>query len=213
MRVILPMERGAVAMYAKDAEGYRFHRREVLRLAELAGATRMATTVRVGLGDAALLAQDYEEAAMLCRAVVDELRALNRPFSRGIALENLGNALVHLGDLDGACAALAESLPIMRQNEAGADVFNILALIAVRSGQPDVAARMLGHVDTWVATSQYHLAPNEARAAEEAGREIDAAIGTEAHARLRKEGAAMNDAEADRLAAEFFSVTRKGATP
>jgi len=113
---------------------------------------------------------------------------------------------VHLGDLRGAAAAAAGSLPAMRLNEAGADVFTILALVAVRSAMPEPAARMLGHVDAWVARSQYHLAPNEARAAEEAGREIDAAIGAQEHARLRAEGAKLSDAEADALASELFAV-------
>jgi hypothetical protein len=196
----MPTGQGAIAMRRKDAAGYRRHRREVLRIAERAGDTRTATSARVGLGDAALLAEDYDEAATLSRAVVDDLRKVNRPFLLGIAAENLANALVHLGDLDGASAAAAESLPLMRQNEAGADLFNILALIAVRSGEPAMAARMLGHVDAWVASSQYDLAPNEARAAAEATVEIDAAIGAAERARLRNEGAAMTDAEADALA-------------
>jgi len=196
-----PNTRGSVAMYHKDAAGYRRHRREVLRLAEQVGAARTALSARLGLGDAALLAEDYDEAATLSRTVVDELREQNRPFTLGIALENLSNALVHLGDLAGAASVAAESLPLMRQNEAGADVFSILALIAVRSGQPAVAARMLGHVDAWVEKSQYDLARNEARAAEEAGREIDAAIGAAEHAQLRRAGAAMSDSEADALAA------------
>jgi len=54
-------------MRRKDAAGYRHHRRDVLRLAERAGDTRTATSARVGLGDAALLAEDYEEAATLSR--------------------------------------------------------------------------------------------------------------------------------------------------
>ena len=204
--LMLPTHRGAVAMYAKDAAGYRLHRREVLRLAEQSGATRIADGARLGLGDAALLAEDYDEAAALSREVAELLRFRNVPFSRAIALENLSNALVHLGDLRGAAAAAAGSLPAMRLNEAGADVFTILALVAVRSAMPEPAARMLGHVDAWVARSQYHLAPNEARAAEEAGREIDAAIGAQEHARLRAEGAKLTDAEADALASELFAV-------
>ncbi|MEO8754919.1 MAG: winged helix-turn-helix domain-containing protein, partial [Casimicrobiaceae bacterium] len=91
MRMQLPTQRGAVAMYAKDAPAYREHRRELLRLAELAGATRTATSARLGLGDAALLAEDYAEAATLCRAVAQELQAPQRAFTRGIALENLAN--------------------------------------------------------------------------------------------------------------------------
>jgi hypothetical protein len=192
-------------MYAKDADGYRKYRREVLRFAEQSGATRIATSARLGLGDAALLAEDYDEAATLSREVAGVLRFMNLPFSRAIALENLSNALAHLGDLPGAIAAAKESLPVMRVNEAGADVFTILALVAVRSSMPEMAARMLGHVDAWVASSQYHLAPNEARAAEEAGRDIDRAIGAPEHARLRAEGAKLTEAEADALAAELFA--------
>jgi hypothetical protein len=206
--MMIAQHRGAIAMYAKDAAGYRKYRREVLRLAEQSGATRTANSARLGLGDAALLAEDYDEAATLSREVADTLSFMNLPFSRAIALENLANALAHLGDLTGAVAAAEESLPVMRLNEAGADVFTILALVAVRSAMPEVAARMLGHVDTWVATSQYHLAPNEARAAEEAGREIDAAIGADEHARLRAAGAALTDAEADALASGFFAQYR-----
>jgi predicted ATPase/class 3 adenylate cyclase/DNA-binding winged helix-turn-helix (wHTH) protein len=206
--MMVAQHRGAVAMYEKDAVGYRKYRREVLELAEQAGATRIANAARLGLGDAALLAQDYEEAAALSREVVDVQRFANVPFSRAIALENLSNALVHLGDLAGAVAAAEEALPVMRVNEAGADVFTILALVAVRSAMPEAAARMLGHVDAWVATSQYHLAPNEARAAEEAGREIDAAIGADQHARLRAAGAALTDAEADALASGLFARYR-----
>ena len=206
--MMMPQHRGAIAMYAKDADGYRKSRREVLRLAEQSGATRTANSARLGLGDAALLAEDYDEAATLSREVAETLRFMNLPFSRAIALENMSNALAHLGDFRGAVDAARESLPIMRVNEAGADVFTILALVAVRSGMPDLAARMLGHVDNWVATSQYHLAPNEARASEEAGREVDQAIGAQQHARLRAEGAKLSDAGADALAAELFERYR-----
>jgi predicted ATPase/DNA-binding winged helix-turn-helix (wHTH) protein len=203
VRMQLPAQRSNVAMRAKDAAAYRRYRREVLALAEQAQATRTVISARVGLSDAALLAEDYEEAATLCRTLIDDLRHMNRPLSLGIALENLSNALVHLGDLAGAYAAAMESLPTMRRNEAGADLFTILALIAVRSGEPALAARMLGHVDAWVAASQYDLAPNEARAADEAGREIDAVIGAPEHARLRMEGAAMSETTADALAAQL----------
>jgi predicted ATPase/DNA-binding winged helix-turn-helix (wHTH) protein len=206
LRMTLTSQRGAIAMYAKDAAGYREHRREVVRLAEQAGATRAALSARLGLGDAALLAQDYAEAATLSGEVAEALREYNRPFMRGIALENLANALVHLGDLRGAVHAARESLPIMRQNEAGADLFTILALVAVRTRMPETAARMLGHVDAWIASSQYDLAPNEARAADEAGREIDAAIGADAQARLREEGRRLTDAEADALASVLFAA-------
>jgi len=200
LRMSMPGQRGSIAMYAKDAEGYRRSRREMLALAEQAGATRSAASARLGLGDAALLAQDYEEAAALCSALADELRRWSSPFTLGITLENLANALVHLGDLPGAYSAAMESLPLMRGNEAGADVFNILALIAAMGGRHAQAARMLGHVDAWVERSQYALAPNEARAAAEAGAAIDAALGPQEHARLRKEGAGLTDEEADRLA-------------
>jgi tetratricopeptide (TPR) repeat protein len=175
----------------------------MLALAEQAGATRSAASARLGLGDAALLAQDYDEAATLCRALADELRRRSTPFTLGVTLENLANALVHLGDLPGAYTAAMESLPLMRDNEAGADVFNILALIAAKAGRHAEAARMLGHVDAWVERSQYALAPNEARSAEEAGAAIDAALGAQEHARLRKEGAALTDEDADRLAAQL----------
>jgi predicted ATPase/DNA-binding winged helix-turn-helix (wHTH) protein len=203
VRMQVPAQRSNVAMRAKDAAAYRRYRREVLALAEQAQATRTVISARVGLSDAALLAEDYDEAAMLSRTLIDDLRQMNRPFSLGIALENLSNALVHLGDLAGGYAAAMESLPTMRRNEAGADLFTILALIAVRSGEPAVAARMLGHVDAWVAASQYDLAPNEARAADEAGREIDAVIGAPEHARLRREGATMSETAADALAAQL----------
>jgi predicted ATPase len=206
--MMMPQQRGAIAMYAKDAAGYRSHRREVVKLAERCGAIRVATAARLGLGDAALLAEDYDEAATLSREVAEVLRSRNLPFSRAIALENLSNALAHLGDLPGALEAAEESLPIMRANEAGADLFTILALVAARSAMPEMAARMLGHVDAWVAKSQYHLAPNEARCAEEAGREIDQSIGAEPHARLRAEGAALTDAQADALAGELFAGRR-----
>jgi len=61
-------------------------------------------------------------------------------------------------------------------------------------------------VHAWIASSQYDLAPNEARAADEAGREIDAAIGADAQARLREEGRRLTDAEADALASVLFAA-------
>ena len=101
----------------------------------------------------------------------------------------------------------------MRLNEAGADVFTILALVAVRSAMPEPAARMLGHVDAWVARSQYDLAPNEARAAEEAGREIDAAIGAQEHARLRAEGAKAHRCRGRRPCIRALRGTRLRIAP
>jgi predicted ATPase/DNA-binding winged helix-turn-helix (wHTH) protein len=201
LRLLLASERGAVAMYREDADGYRHSKRAVLALAEQAGATRSALSARLGLGDAALLAEDYEEARVLCQAVVDQLRGMNRPVTLGIALENLSCALAHLGDLPAAHAAVMASLPLMRDNEAGADLFNVGAFIAARCRRFVDAAHMLGHVDAWVARSQYTLAPNEARLYASASVLVDSALGAGEHARLRTAGARLTDAEADALLA------------
>jgi predicted ATPase/DNA-binding winged helix-turn-helix (wHTH) protein len=190
-----------LALYGRDMQASRNGMRRALALAEQAGDARRAAHARFRLADHATAAGDIEEAIALGQESVAEMQRLRRPASHGMALSNLCAAYLQAGDDEHARDAAAQALPLLRPNLYAGVLFNHLALLAVRAGDAESAARLLGHADQWYLTYQSpQRQTTEQRVMEPAVAAIVAAIGEAACKRLRAEGAALDDVQADALA-------------
>jgi tetratricopeptide (TPR) repeat protein len=121
-----------------------------------------------------------------------------------IAFATLAGVLSDRGDLDGALAAVAESVNLMEQDAVN-DAWNVMdyfALRAARAGKIENAARMAGYADACFTERQASREPNEARtrsALEVLLRERLSSTELEA---LLVEGAQLTEQGACRLAVE-----------
>lgn len=170
-----------------------------LALAEASGSEYAAAFARYRLADAALMAGHADEAVMLGRAVVAEQRTLFRQSRLGGALHNLCGALLVQGDQDGAWLAATEAWPRLVESGGYGYLLNHLALLGVRYGRFQEAARMLGCADGWHAETANPRESNEAVTARLAGDAIDERLGPDDHVRLRAAGAHLGQSEIDAL--------------
>ena len=143
---------------------------------------------RLALADAALMGGNADEAVALGREAVEVLRRLDQPDNLGVALGNLACALFITGDVASSRAITAQALPTMWHNEMGSLLFELVALLAVYTGQFAAAAQMLAFAERRYATDDDVPQANEARMAQQAAAAIDVALGTGEHARLRALG-------------------------
>ncbi len=197
LRIDRPGARGWISNYRGDAATYRSMCRACLALAEQAGAERRVAILSSNLGDAVLMAGELDEAIALLTRAEAELRALDQSQSRGVALCNLACALLMKGDLPAARMALVTALPLMRAHPSGGVIFNHVALVAGRTGQPAQAAQLLGFADAWYASIQDVRQPNEAHLAELVTRAIDTAMEPAEQAELRASGGQFTLPEAE----------------
>ena len=200
LRIDRPGAAGWIANYRGDAATYLMMCRTCLALAEQAGAERRTATLRANLGDAVLMAGDLDEAVALLQQSEAELRALDQSQVLAVALCNLTCALLLRGDRAAAHAKVAQALPLIRSHPLSGVIYNHLALIAARTGQPGAAAQLLGFADRWYAGIEDVRQPNEAHLARLASVAIDAMIGPDEHAHLRVAGGEFTLAEAEDLA-------------
>lgn len=198
-----------VCIHRGDATGYRVAGRMELDLAEQASADRAAAWARLKLADAALMANDLNDAIELGHGAVIQLRKLDQPSNLGLALSNLCAALLLNEQRPEALAAAAEALPLMWANGWGYLLLDSLALLAVQDGRANDAALLLGFVDAWYAAHTDERQPNEARLAEQVRSAADAVLGAPLLAQMRNAGAQLTDAQTEALAAKGLpSLTR-----
>lgn len=194
-----------VAIHRGDAAAYRSASRTELDLAERAGADRAAAWARLKLADAALMAGDHPEAIELGQRAADELRALDQPSNLGLALTNLCEALLFVGNDARARAAAAEALPLMWHSGWAYLLLDAIALLAQRRGDHADAARLLGCASAWYTAHADQRQPNEAAVAQLAQRSLDEALGVSSCELLRREGAVLSDTQARALATELVA--------
>ncbi|MEO8137660.1 MAG: hypothetical protein ABI831_27220, partial [Betaproteobacteria bacterium] len=203
---------GWIANYRGDAATYLKMCRTGLALAEQAGAERRTAMARANLGDATLMAGDLDEAIGLLRQSEVDLRALGQSLTLGVVLGNLGCALLMKDEVAAARAAIVEAFPLIRSHPFSGAIFNHLALIAARTGQPVAAARLLGFADRWYAGNHDSRQPNEARLAELAAAAIETAIGPAQLAEVRGAGGEFTLAQAEDEARKVLTVSAEAAT-
>lgn len=116
------------------------------------GAGRGAFVMRTKLADDSLLQGRLEEAAQRFQALAELGRRQRRDVYRiCMVLAPLALALVELDRLDAAREAVLEALPPLQHTGMRSDFAPILALVAARRGLADVAARLLGAGDAFLA--------------------------------------------------------------
>ena len=202
-----------IASYSGDIEAGRESARAVLRLAESTGDTRDVMDASQDLACLAVAAGDLDEALSRAREGVAFGRSTNRPGHTSGPLLTLCDASAIAGDDRAAAHAALEALPIMRPDLWAPRLFDAVALLAARSGDPadaGLAARFVGHADRWYAAMQMpQRAAAEARVLGLALAAIDAAIGEAERRKEREEGASLSDEQADRLAVELLERKRR----
>lgn len=182
-----------------DLAGYRVRGLAVLVLAQRAGCVSRAAWARLNLADHALMAGHVPDAIALGKVAVSEIRPLNLPVRLAWALSNLCAAHLMADELGPATFAAIEAWPYMWQNELGTELLNHVALLAARTGQPAVAALILGFAAAAYATNQDRAQPNEARLAALAAEAVDISLGPGELDAFRLQGAALSVAEVESL--------------
>jgi len=191
---------GFAAAFSGDTLAAQRHFRRFQALALQAGAEGGSTIVAHNLADIALSLGQVDEAVRQGRDLVARLRRQRNAYQLGFALGNLGAALLQQGDIPAAAAACLEALPMLRQEQHAAWLFDHLALLALRRGRAADALCLLGHGEAGRHASGSPRDPGEQRALQlvldAAGAVLDAAERT----RLQAQGAALDDEAADALA-------------
>jgi predicted ATPase/DNA-binding winged helix-turn-helix (wHTH) protein len=206
LRIELVGDRLTLGNYRGDAVAYRDSLREMLAFAEQAGALAIAGQSRRSLADAALMLGDAEEAIRLGRAAIADPHTRERARALAVTRSNLHGAHLVAGDLDAAREVGLAALVGCRQTAILHYFFDHLAWYSALTGRVQEAAQLLGFADRVYAAQQEMRQLNEARGAEEAGKVIDAALGTEEHARWRSIGSGLDDTQAVALAESVLAA-------
>ena len=120
------------------------------------------------------------------------------------AFASLAGVLSDRGDLDGALAAVTESVGLMEQ-DVGNDAWNIMyffALRAARAGKLENATRMAGYADACFTAKQASREPNEARTRTALLALLRERLNSRKLKAILDEGARLTEREACRLAIE-----------
>ena len=190
-----------------DALAFRRESEHCITLCEQAGAWRAAAWQRHNIADAALMAGQFDEAIRLEKAVIDELSALKEDRFLCWALANLCAAHLFADDTEAATEVARRALPHMHRMSLHADLFDHLAVIAVRRSKFTEALLLLGFSDRWYRHSQKIRQPNEAHLADAVVRALDTKIDASAIDVHRVAGAQLNDAQALSLAHQILNAT------
>jgi predicted ATPase/DNA-binding winged helix-turn-helix (wHTH) protein len=190
---------------ARGAAGLR----RGLVLAAQFGDARREARLRFFLADEITSHGDPAEAIALGHAAIEALRPYVRPAITGATWSNLCAAFLLAGDDEQARRAAAQALPLMRPQLYAGILFNHLALLALRAGQPDLAARLLGHAERWYRDNQNpRPQATEARLLQILQPALDQALAPGRCTELRAQGADLSDHQADALAWQLLDPHR-----
>jgi predicted ATPase len=196
-RTLRALAEAGLAIFRGDPAAYRLASQRELALAKEAGADCIAAWARIKLADSALMAGDCDEAIALSRSVAPLLEALDQPSALGSALSILCSALLLAGDLAGAHSTGQRFFPLSWRDEEYQ--FDNLALLAARTGRPEISARVLGFTDAWYMANQERRQATAQHLSSLAAEAAGVALGENEQMRIRDAGAAMTAAEAERL--------------
>lgn len=119
--------------------------RTALALARQSGATRLAGYVLIHLADAALLAGDPKAALDYRQTAVRESRVCRAQQYLAIALLSQIEAALAGDDVEAAVAVASETLILATRYGMHTNVAEMFSALALRTGQPAVACRLLGY--------------------------------------------------------------------
>ena len=193
-----------------DLAGYSERWQGVLKLAQLAGADKLAAWSQLDHAGDALQAGDVSKAVSLGQLADAEMRRLNLPSGQMWARVHLCAAHVMNGELAPACAAARGALSMAQMFDGGgwrAEFFNYLALLATRAGQPRGGAMLLGFAAARFAAVGDLPSRTERQMLRVASEELSVRLVSEEIASLRALGAQLTIQQAEELADGLLTIT------
>jgi len=171
--------------------------REHVALSGAAGATGEIAALS-NLADTEFELGNAAEAIRLCRRAIERAAALGRPAAAAYAYGNMVPALLQQGELAEAEAVIRAGRALLVRGLGTAFVLLMpLALLALRRGDFEGAARLVGSADRAYATGGGHmLHPPERRMREAIMAALRERLADDAIASLLQQGADWNEAEA-----------------
>ena len=174
----------------------------VLHAYERLGDERGVQIARGNIVDIVLARGDVPEAVRRGREEVAALRRGSRVHMLDSAgsFGNLATALTRAGELAEAQQAAREGLPLLQRRGETYLQLDPFALLALKLGRPEDAARALGRSRAVIGTTSDARQVNEQRAHDDALAELQRTFAPDELERLFSEGTALSDDEAARRA-------------
>jgi len=175
---------------------------EQLRLATTLYDKRMAVLALIHLEQSAAALGRLEESVTRGRDLATRIRhdRFLRSGIENIVLSNLSMSLTQMGKIDEALELARRGYPSVERAGRVLDLLDPYALLAFKRGRIDDAARILGRAEMRIATGNHRREVVEQNVRDELMRSLRAALSPDEFSRLMKEGEALGDEEAARLA-------------
>jgi predicted ATPase/DNA-binding winged helix-turn-helix (wHTH) protein len=175
---------------------------ELLQLAIALDDKRLSLQALIFLEQSAASLGRWEESVAFGRDMTERIqrdRAL-RSGIENIVFSNLSASLTALGKIDEALVMARRAYPAVEQAGRVMELLDPFALLAFKRGRIGDAARMLGRADMRYATSNVPRQPVEQKLHDTLLLELQGAMPPDELSRLMKEGEALSDEVAVRLA-------------
>jgi predicted ATPase/DNA-binding winged helix-turn-helix (wHTH) protein len=175
---------------------------ELLQLAIALDDKRLTLTALVFLEQSAASLGRWEECVTRGRDLVERIQR-DRSLRSGIenaVLSNLSTSLTALGEIDEALQVARRAYPAVEQAGRVMELLEPFALLAFKRGRIDDAVRMLGRANMRYATSNITRQPGEQRLRDRLVLELQDAMPPDELSQLMKQGEALSDEVAARLA-------------
>ena len=170
--------------------------RQHVALARATGALLVIPALS-NLADTEHVIGDHAAAVALCREAIEAAAAVGRPAAAVDAYGNMVPALISLGELAQAARTIREGRALrLRTRGTAFDLLLSAALLVLRRGQRDLAARLVGCADRVYADAGHEVHPPERRMREAVLAELDAALTGADLAALLADGARWSEDEA-----------------
>lgn len=144
------------------------------------------------LADSPSMGGAQEQAIPMLQAIADEARTLGQAVGEAVVLATLGMAYALAGDIEQARRRAAQAWPLAREQDVAELLRDQGVLLAAFEGPHEAAARLLGFARRPGEAQAPIGWMNEARLLAKAAAHLDVALGTEALAGLRAEGAQLD---------------------
>ena len=205
---------GMVAMHREDyAQATALHERALTLRREIGDRPGIAFALQ-SLGLVAYHQRDYLRAQVLLEETLSLCCALDHPGGQMWAVGTLGAVAYELGDIDASERLHGEALELsltLRDHEALFSLLASFAMLALRRGQAERAATLLGASDALQRKVGAVQAPREAAEVEQALTGTRAALPPAAFAAHWAQGAALTPEQAAALALTKIDVESVGS--
>jgi len=175
---------------------------ELLQLAIALDDKRLTLMALVFLEQSAASLGRWEECVARGRDLVERIQR-DRCLRSGIenaVLSNLSTSLTALGEIDEALQVARRAYPAVEQAGRVMELLEPFALLAFKRGRIDDAVRMLGRANMRYATSNITRQPGEQRLRDRLVLELQDTMPPDELSQLMKQGEALSDEVAARLA-------------